>query len=260
MPSTLPFLCPDLVLPISGARPVGSVSTSIMSELEKKFMLGLKLSISRNVQTDFEKWIVYLAFFECFTLHMWKPSSGELRHIHLVPELKITKDDDENLIHVHAVNEDGSHSPYVIQCASGAETTELFDFLIRAQIYDPAESAVEEIISTSEGEIEEKSESRYVEETTSRETVSSRHNDGMEMTAEEFEKYQKRQALGSLSRRVPSWKGVPGGSSRGKNSGDKLDSHPPPSRVFQEKQSSVARLSNVFDNVDDDDNDGSDAH
>jgi hypothetical protein len=250
MPINLPFACPDLVLPISGAKPVGTISTSALSEWEKKFMAGLKLSISRSVQTDFEKWIVYLAYCDCFSLHMWKPTSGELRHIHLVPDLKISKDCDENTITVHAINEDDTSYQHIIQCNYGSETTGLYDFLICARNYDSAATVGDSVrVSLNQSETSEHS-ARPVEQvktSLSKGAISSsRLSEGSEMTPEELEKYQKRQALGSLSRRMPSWMGATGTSR--KSNGD----FPSP-----EKQSSMSRLSNVFGNVQDDDEDES---
>lgn len=112
----LPFQCPDLVMPISGrirsSQSQGSTTIlggqndsfdfTTLTELEKKFLLGLKLLINENgeindlgkYQTD--QWIVWMAYqHHHFILHLWKPSTGELKQISF-KDVQLLPEFDEN--------------------------------------------------------------------------------------------------------------------------------------------------------------------
>jgi hypothetical protein len=88
VPLPLPFKCPDLVMPISGRissqrHPVDGFEFTALSELEKKLLLGLKLVLSDDIGLETEQWIVWLAYQNGFVLHMWKPITGELKHMNM---------------------------------------------------------------------------------------------------------------------------------------------------------------------------------
>jgi hypothetical protein len=84
----LPFECPDLIMPLTGRikSTEGFEYTSLL-EIEKKLLLGLKLSLSLSSEIGMigtEQWIVWLAISKQeFILHMWNPVSGELKQIQM---------------------------------------------------------------------------------------------------------------------------------------------------------------------------------
>ena len=232
----LPFKCPSMMFPISGLKSPGNSQN--LHELEKKFLSGTKLSVSRSRDTEFEKWIAYLAYNHHFILYMWKPSSGELKQIDLIPGLKIFADEEDKTVIIHAVDDNGTAVQTIMQSDSLTESSSLYEFLVRARDFDPAA-----VPSSQEPPPSQES------------TLSLRYSDGTVMSPEDLERHQKRQALASLSMRQPSWKGSAPPPRSGKAA--------PPSVSLQKSTSQdgsssagraslVSRLSNVFGNVGED--------
>jgi len=179
-----------------------------ISKLEGKLMQGMKLSISREIGTEFSKWVVWLA--HCngeYVLHLWKPTSGELKSIVLDQSISVDNDHDDKLITLsyHLNNE---RQRCVVDCEDSELMSELSRILVTAARQEisistaPSSSKVGHI-HTPHGADETKS------------SVRKSSSDG-DISDESEEKQRKRVALGSISLR-------PMNVSRGRGGGRKIN-------------------------------------
>jgi hypothetical protein len=118
MALSLPFQCPDLVMPISGRlssqrHSQDGFEFTALSALEKKLLLGLKLLLCDDIGLETDQWIVWMAHQDEFILHMWRPVTGELRQINLRNASVWSDSDGVTVKHIR-VTSSGSSSTLVI--------------------------------------------------------------------------------------------------------------------------------------------------
>jgi hypothetical protein len=281
----LPFQCPDLVMPISGKIQIlnnGVEFTTVLSDLEKKLLLGLKLSISDDLETKSDQWIVWMAYREkAFVLHMWKPLTGEIKQINLtnstmlpdfdetgtIKSLRVTYHELTKTQSFHIFNENFSYMDDLCQLLEVASLASPSKFLFPSSISPIA--MIEPAVNPKPVVPAEFIKTASKEDLLRDSSLTNRDSDPS-LSAEDEEKLRKRKAIGSVSMRRLSMTGrtlkkTPSGGEGSPvspreqgsmTSQSQFDDLPPPPTQKPELTTKKSVMSSVFGSITEDDSDG----
>lgn len=113
------------VLPISGLVNSADIINNITS-VESSFLLGRDMFIAIDASDHYELWKVYLSFEEVYTLHMWRPGTGDMRTLQMQEEVSVYKEGVQVTI-----NDTSCTYRATFESESEAET--VFEFLIKCR-------------------------------------------------------------------------------------------------------------------------------
>jgi hypothetical protein len=279
----LPFQCPDLVMPISGQIQIrqGEEFTTTLTELEKKLLLGLKLSITDDPEMKSDQWIVWMAYHQkSFMLHMWKPLTGEIKQINLTKSTMLPDFDENGAIKSLRVSshESTKFQTFYIVNENFSYMDDLCQLLETAALASPSKSlsshpSFSHRLATTEPANPKPIPAEFIK-TASKEdllresSLVSRDSDpSTPLSAEDLEKQRKRKAIGSVSMRRLSMTGrtmkksSSGGegspvSPREQGTHSQVDDLPPSPIEKLELTKKKSVMSSVFGSITEDDGDG----